>query len=52
MLNDSIEYLRKHLKEPLPTMNNNLVASLAKILDCYFVPYTETDLKKIQPEDL
>lgn len=29
-----------------------MVASLYKILDCYFINYTETELKKIPAEEL
>lgn len=36
----------------MPTVNNNLVQSLHRILDCYLVDFTETEIKKIQPEDL
>jgi dynein heavy chain len=33
-------------------MNNNLVQSLMRIMDCFFVTYTESELKKIPVEEL
>jgi dynein heavy chain, axonemal len=51
-LEESIEFLRRNIKEPLPTVNNNLLCSLMKIFDCYLVDYTESELKKIPVEDL
>ena len=33
-------------------MDNNLCQSFMRILDSFFVPYTETELKKIPPEEL
>lgn len=31
-----INFVRKNLKEPVETMDNNLVQSLMRILDCFF----------------
>ena len=36
-------FLRTFLKEQVPTVNNNLVQSLQRILDCYFEPYHEVE---------
>lgn len=33
-------------------MDNNICQSLMRILDSFFVPYTETELKKISPEEI
>ena len=46
-----IRELRLFLKEVVTTMDNNICQSLMRILDCFFVPYTETELKKISPEE-
>lgn len=46
-LDPAIEFLRKNVKEIVATMNNNLVQSLMRILDCYLVNYVETELKKV-----
>ena len=35
----SIKFLRKNLKEIVPTNNGNLTFSLLKLLDCFFVPF-------------
>lgn len=42
--------LRLFLKEVVTTMDNNICQSLMRILDSFFVPYTETEIKKISPE--
>ncbi len=39
--------MRKNVKEISPTVNNNLVSSMMKIVDCFFAPYTETEIKKV-----
>lgn len=51
-LETSLEFVRKNIKEISPTVNNNLVSSLMKIIDCFFVPYTETEIKKVSQEDI
>lgn len=51
-IEEGLMFLRENLHEPSPTSNNQMVASLYKILDCYFVNYTETEIKKIPNEDL
>jgi dynein heavy chain len=35
----SFLFLRRFLKEPVPTVNNSLVNSLCKLLDCFFEPF-------------
>ena len=35
----SLVFLRRYLIEPVPTVNNSLVNSLLKVLDCYFEPF-------------
>jgi dynein heavy chain len=35
----SIQFLRVHLKELAPTVDNNLAESLMRILDCYLFPF-------------
>ena len=35
----SLVFLRRYLIEPVPTVNNSLIRSLVKILDCYFEPF-------------
>eukprot|EP00742_Colponemidia_sp_Colp-10_P007220 GILJ01007760.1.p1 GENE.GILJ01007760.1~~GILJ01007760.1.p1 ORF type:complete len:2640 (-),score=434.68 GILJ01007760.1:74-7498(-) len=38
--------LRRHLKESVPTVDNNLVASLLKLLDCFFADYRPSEEDK------
>eukprot|EP01029_Cantina_marsupialis_P009143 TRINITY_DN2137_c0_g4_i1.p1 TRINITY_DN2137_c0_g4~~TRINITY_DN2137_c0_g4_i1.p1 ORF type:complete len:4119 (-),score=1448.16 TRINITY_DN2137_c0_g4_i1:93-12449(-) len=35
----TLGFLRKHLREPVPTVDNNLLCSLMNIMDCYLSPY-------------
>lgn len=44
--------MRKNCSEPVPTVNNNLLCSLMRLLDCYFADYIETEIKKITSEDV
>jgi dynein heavy chain len=51
-LEDGCYYLRKNLPEPVKTVDNNIAQSVQRILDCYFAPYVETEIKKITKEDI
>lgn len=51
----SIKFMRKNCTEPVPSVNNNIVQSCMRILDCYFAPYKNTDavtITEAQIEDL
>ena len=48
----SLLFVRRSTKEVVTTNNNNLVGSLMRILDCYFVNYADTETKKINTEEL
>jgi dynein heavy chain len=37
-LRPSINFVRDHLKELSPTVDNNLAASLMRLLDCFLLP--------------
>ena len=41
----SIKFLRKNLKEIVPTNNGNLTFSLVKIMDCFFVPFLPKEVR-------
>jgi dynein heavy chain, axonemal len=41
---EMIEFLRLNLKEPVKTVDNNIVQSLCRILDCFFVPFWDTEM--------
>jgi dynein heavy chain len=47
-----IKWFRKNLFEPVVTVNNNIVQSLTRILDCYFADYFETEIKKVSAEEV
>jgi dynein heavy chain len=51
-LEDGCYFLRKNLPEPVKTVDNNITQSIQRILDCYFAPYIETEIKKIQKEEI
>jgi dynein heavy chain len=44
--------MRKNLVETSPTINNNLVDSLLRIMDCFLIIYKEDELNKVKEEDL
>jgi dynein heavy chain, axonemal len=46
------KYVRLQVREVQPTRDNNLVASLTHILDCFLENYRETEARKITGEDL
>jgi dynein heavy chain len=47
-----VEVLRLSCKECSPTMNNNIVSSLFKLLNCFFVDFIATEIKKVEPEEI
>ena len=54
-LEASLRFMRKNCPEPVPSVNNNLVQSLQRILDCFFAPYKDTDavtITEAQVEEL
>ena len=51
-LEPMLSFMRKNCPEPVPTVDNNICQSLMRILDCYFIDYVETELKKITSEEV
>ena len=47
-----LHFMRRNCSEMVQTPNNNLVASLLRILDCFFKPYWDTDAKKVTAEEI
>lgn len=47
----AISFLRSHVKELVPTVDNNLAESLLRILDCYLEPYQSVEGRNA-PTDL
>jgi dynein heavy chain len=47
-----IKYVRKNCPEPVMTVNNNLACSFFRLMDCFLVPFHDTELKKVTPEEV
>lgn len=47
-----LKYMKKNCIEPVMTVENNLCQSLMRILDCYFVDYYESEVKKVTADDI
>jgi dynein heavy chain len=47
-----VAYTRKYCPEPVLTVDNNLCQSMFRLLDCFIVPYFDTELKKVVPEEV
>jgi dynein heavy chain len=50
-LQAAIDFVRSHLKELVPTVDNNLVCSLFRILDCFFSKFVFVDGEKNASEE-
>ena len=51
-LEENINYIRKHIKEPCPTTDINLAYSLFSLLDCFLARFKETSNLKISKIEL
>jgi len=47
-----INYTRKNCPEPVLTVDNNLCTSMFRLLDCFMVPYFDTELKKVTADEV
>jgi dynein heavy chain len=47
-----IIYVRKNCHEPVFTVDNNLACSFFRLLDCYMVPYFDTEMNKVTAEEI
>ena len=47
-----LNFMRKNLAEPVGTQDNNLVQSFMRVIDCFFNPYFDTELKKVPAEEI
>jgi len=47
-----VYFVRWELVEPVITVDNNLVASLGRILDCFFFPYRDTEVTTVTAEQV
>lgn len=51
-LDQLIVFMRKYCPEPVKTVDNNICQSLFKIMDCFFAPYWDNELKKTTAEEI
>jgi len=51
-LEPMINYARKSCPEPVITVDNNLACSFFRVLDCFFQPYFDTELKKVSTDEV
>lgn len=51
-LEPMITFVRKTCAEPVITVDNNLAASMFRLMDCYMEPYRDTELKKCSAEEV
>jgi dynein heavy chain len=51
-LEEMLKFMRRNCAEPVITVNNNLVQSLCRILDCYFNDYRESETRKVTAEEV
>lgn len=47
---DLVYFVRFEVKEPVKTVDNNLVGSLCRILDCFFWNYRDTETTTVSAE--
>ena len=46
-LDNLLTFMRKNCKELVPSIANNLVSSLFKIINSFFEPFIETELNRV-----
>jgi len=49
---DTLKFMRKFCYEPVFTVDNNVLESLTRLLDCYFADYIETEVNKVTQDDV
>jgi dynein heavy chain len=47
-----VNYTRKNCFEPVFTVDANLVSSFMRLMDCFMGPYFDTELKKVNAEEV
>lgn len=52
VLDDLCYFVRKNVKEPVGTVDNNLAQSSMRIMDCYFSNYVESEIKRVSKDDI
>ncbi len=51
LVEELLFWMRKNLKELVPTVDNNLTSSIFRILDSFLINYVETESHKVTKED-
>lgn len=46
------EFVRYFIKEPVKTTDNAIVQNIFKILDCFYIPFWDTEVTKVIAEDI
>lgn len=52
MIEKGLEFLHHQCKEIVPSMDNNLVQSCCRLLDCFLESFTDTEFKKISEDEM
>jgi dynein heavy chain len=52
MMADGCYFLRRNLHEIVRTVDNNITQSCMRLMDCYLAKYHETEIKKINAEQI
>lgn len=47
-----VDFVRRNCKEVIPSINQNLIQSFFRNLDCYFFNYIDTEILIISAEDI
>lgn len=52
LLEEGIYFIRHDILEPVVTVDNNVIQSMFRIMDCYLSDYIETEIKKVPNEKI
>lgn len=52
LLEEGTYFIRHDVLEPVVTVDNNIIQSMFRIMDCYLADYIETEIKKVPPEKI
>jgi dynein heavy chain len=51
-MEDACYFLRKHILEPVTTVDNNICQSTMRIMDSFFSDYVETEIKLVTSDNI
>ena len=52
LLEEGTYFIRHDVFEPVVTVDNNIIQSMFRIMDCYLADYIETEIKKVPNEKI